>query len=63
MRKNRKKLTLSRETLHAMTIGSSGLRGVAGGIVSAHTCGVQPCTVACSNSCSDCCSGKASFCC
>lgn len=62
MRKNRKKIGLNRETLQALTVDASGLRGVAGGFPSIRTCGT-PCSNACTTPCSDPCSNLRTFCC
>jgi hypothetical protein len=51
MKKNlKKKLSLNRETLHALADGA--LRNAAGGVVTANTCGT-PCSAACSDVCTD----------
>lgn len=61
MRKQRKPISLNRETIHALTLDSADLRGAAGGFATIHTCG-NPCTTACSQSCTDCCSNIRTFC-
>ncbi|HLX09893.1 MAG TPA: hypothetical protein VKY89_18700 [Thermoanaerobaculia bacterium] len=54
MKKNTKKLHLCRETLHYLTLGDSGLRNAAGGLITyGGACtmtAAKDCTV-CTNSC------------
>lgn len=60
MRKQRKPIQLSRETLHALD--NQTLHGAAGGFPSIRTCGT-PCSAGCTTPCSDPCSNIRTTCC
>lgn len=48
MKKNPKKLSLSRETLRSLDAREVGDQGAVGGLATFKTCG-NPCSIACSN--------------